>query len=131
VWLAVLWSVAILVWRRRRNLLTVRGFGVRADVGRLHDVPRVVVGELTMISPEVARIALQPSSPQEQDNPRNRAVEGTFLIGLNERDPGFEILQGWLEDQSILGAVMPPESRIIRLRSLDDLQPLTLRRIDD
>ena len=30
-----------------------------------------------------------------------------------------------------LAIVMPPDSRIVRLRSIDDLQPLTLRRVDE
>jgi hypothetical protein len=83
----VLWCVAILIWRRRAQIISVRGMGVRADIGRLHDVPRVRIGELTMISPEVARLALVSASAAEQEGEPKRVGEGLFLISMSETDP--------------------------------------------
>ena len=58
------------------------------------------------------------------------AVTFEFAIAINETEPGYPLLQDWMERQCILGVVLPPDSPLIRLRCLDDLQPLTLRRLD-
>ena len=104
--------------------------GVRADVERLHDMPRVCVTDLTMTEPDVARLVLAPTTRDDLHASDTDIVEFEFLIAINESEYGFALLRQWREHQSVLGVVIPPESRIIRLRSLDDLQPLTLRRLD-
>jgi len=117
------------IWHRRLQLITARGTGVRADLGALRDVPRARVSELQMEGPDVARIVLVAIGT-DGDGTGAVPVENEMLVGLREGEPGFAILRDWLEHRSVLGVVMPPETRIIRLRGLDDLQPLTLRRVD-
>jgi len=108
-------------------MVGARGFGTSADIGRLHDVPRVRVGELSMTGPESARLVLVPAS----DAGGHAAdAEAEYLVAIDADEPAFGILQDWQAKQQVLGAVVPNGSRILRLRALDDLQPLTLRRLD-
>ena len=113
--------------RRRQSIVGVRGFGTAADIGRLHDVPRVRVGEVTVTGPESARLVLVPASDA---GVHAADAEATYLVAIDADEPAFGILQDWRSTQQVLGAVAPSDSRILRLRSLDDLQPLTLRRLD-
>ena len=48
---------------------------------------------------------------------------------MNENEPGYPLLREWIGRRAVLGVVLPPDSRLIRLRNLEDLQPLTLRRL--
>jgi hypothetical protein len=139
VWFCLVGVIGITVWRRRAQLIPQRGMGVRADIGRLRDAPRVRVRGLTMTAPDSARLALEtvqgpdasdsgePEQERAEDAP---AVTLEFSIAINETEPGYPLLQEWMERQCILGVVLPPDSPLIRLRCLDDLQPLTLRRLD-
>jgi len=54
-----------------------------------------------------------------------------YLVALDADEPAFDIPHESQANQRVLGAVVPGESRIIRLRSPDDLQPLTLRRVEN
>jgi len=103
---------------------------MHADVERLYELPRVCVSGLTMTEQDVARLELSPKKTNDGIEHSPGMVARDYLIALNESDAGFELLRGWLEHQNVLGVVLPPESRIVRLRCLDDLQPLTLRRLD-
>ena len=47
--------IGITVWRRRSQLVPQRGMGVRADIGRLRDAPRVRVRDLVMTAPDATR----------------------------------------------------------------------------
>jgi hypothetical protein len=136
VWSVAAACIVITIWRRRAQLVSVRGMGVRADLIRLHEVPRVRVRELTMTGPDAAHLALI-AAPDEGDGngeePAPPTEEGAigldFSIEMNESEPGWGLLQEWMERQCVLGCVLPPDSRIIRLRCLEDLQPLTLRQV--
>jgi hypothetical protein len=129
--LLVATAVARAVWRHRASLVSTRGFGVRADVGRLHDVPRVRIGEIRMTGARVARLTVVAAPPADDDDaPPDEAVELAFDVEIDPADSSFALLQEWLVARSVLGIVLAPSTRIIRLRSLDDLRPLTLRRID-
>jgi hypothetical protein len=134
VWFVAVCVIATTIWRRRAQLVGTRGMGVRADVARLHDVPRVRVRDLTMTDAESARLELVAT-----DAPEGADADGVngaqlvaleFSIALQESDPGFRLLHDWINRRCVLGIVMPADSRIIRLRCLEDLQPLTLRRLD-
>jgi len=133
VWLAAVSVIGITVWRRRAQLVPARGMGVRADVELLHDVPRVRVRSLTMTDPETAQLDLVATDAPEGEDADGvngaQLVALEFSIAINESDPGFRLLHEWIERQCVLGIVMPADSRIIRLRCLEDLQPLTLRRL--
>jgi hypothetical protein len=74
----------------------------------------------------VVRLSLIPARQEDQA----KGLDGDFLVALTASDPEYLILREWLEHGSDVAVVMPPESNLIRLRNLADLQPLTLRRLD-
>ena len=123
VCLVVIGFILRAIWHRRSQLIPERGTSVRADVGALSDVPRVRLSDLQMVGTDVARIVFVPIDPE-------RTAESAMLVSIGEREQGFAILRNWYEKGSTLGLVIPPDSRLVRLRGLDDLQPLTLRRVD-
>ena len=88
-------------------------------------MPRVRLSDVQMVGTEVARIVFVAVDAEHA-----AAAEDAMLVSISEREQGFAILRGWYEQGSILGLVIPPDSRLVRLRGLDDLQPLTLRRVD-
>lgn len=108
-------------------MVGVRGWGTSADIGRLHDAPRVRVSELSVTGPDRARLVLVPATDAGV-HAADAAAE--YLVAIDPDEPAFGTLQDWQATQQVLGAVAPDESRILRLRSLDDLQPVTLRRVD-
>ena len=111
--------------------MSVRGFGMGADIGRLReDVPRVRVESLIAVGPDRARLTLGSAHDPQEPGSGSSGAATEYWIAMDERDPGFQILREWLDNQSILGLVLPPGSSLIRLRDVDDLQPLTLRRLD-
>jgi len=116
------------IWLRRAQLIPERGTSVRADVGVLRDAARVRLSDLQMVGPDVARIVFVPidASSAAPTSPS----ESAMLVSIGEREQGFAILRNWYEQGSTLGLVIPPDSRLVRLRGLDDLQPITLRRVD-
>lgn len=124
----------ITIWERRAQLVSTRGIGLGADIELLRNVPRVRVSELTLTAPDTALLAIvaahERTADDAQYNPGDGDVGLEFSIAINESDPGFPLLREWKERQCVLGMVMPPDSRLIRLRCLEDLQPLTLRRTD-
>jgi hypothetical protein len=131
--------VAITVWRKRGQWISVRGMGVGADVGRLHDVPRVRVSRLTITGPDAAHLTLVADHGADggsiERSAEERAAPSDFVgldfsVALTESDPGYPLLQEWLDRQCVLGFVLPQDSPLIRLRCLEDLQPRTLRRLD-
>jgi len=64
------------------------------------------------------------------DDSRAAAPDLDVLVGLGADEFGFRQLQEWHESQSVLAIVMPPDSHILRLRAIDELQPLTLRCVE-
>jgi hypothetical protein len=137
VWSVAVVVIAITIWRRRAQLVSSRGMGVRADLMRLHEVPRVRVSDLAMTGPDAAHLALVTAPVDDGDDeaappdttPDEAAIGLEFSIEMNESEPGWALLRDWIERQCVLGCVIPPDSRLIRLRCLEDLQPLTLRRL--
>ena len=123
----LLWSAIL---RHRSQVVSVRGMSTTADVGRLHDMPRVQAHDLTMMGADSAYLTVVSLENPEGANPDAAGTESEFLIAINQGDPGWGILQDWIAHGTVLGIVVPPESRLLRLRSVDDLQPLTLRRLD-
>jgi len=122
--------VLTLILRHRSAIVPVRGMSTTADVGRLRDMPRVVVRDLTLTDADVARLTLESaadSHPAESPS----APESEYLVALNAGDPEYHVLIDWVAHRSVLGIVLPPGSRLLRLRNVDDLQPITLRRVDD
>jgi hypothetical protein len=110
------------IQRRRRSLVGQRGMSIGADLGALSDQPRVRVADLTRVGPESTRLVLTPE--------RATAEDLVFVVSLKEGDSGYQLLEEWQRSSCWVAVVIPPGSRLVRLRSIDSLQPLTLRRLD-
>ena len=117
----VVWAVVAFVRSRRHGLEATRGISIGADLGRLSDAPTVVVQAVTTAGPDRVRVVLKPESGADVD----------FLVSMTEDDFGYELLREWQRAGTTVAMVIPPDSHIVRLRSVEDLQPLTLRRIDE
>jgi hypothetical protein len=125
-WLVAVCLISLTIWRRRATLVSKRGTGVRADVERLREVPRARLSDVSIVGRDVTRLVLVATRSED----RAEGVDGDFSVALNASDPEYETLREWLDRGSDLGVVLPPGGRLIRLRNLEDLQPLTLRRVD-
>jgi len=115
------WLVVSFVRSRRHGLEAKRGLSIGADLGRLADAPTVQVQAVTTQAPDRVRVILKPLSGADLD----------FVVSMTANDFGFELLREWQRAGTTVAIVMPPDSHIVRLRSVEDLQPLTLRRVDD
>ena len=121
------WVAISAILRHRSEIVSVRGMSTTADIGRLHDMPRVQVRDLIVTGPDSARLVVAATGDADGTG---AGAESEFLIAINEGDPGFGLLHEWIDQASVLGIVVPPDSRLLRLRCVADLQPLTLRRLD-
>ncbi len=116
--------VSSVIRRRVHGLVPKRGIGIASDLGTLADTPRVRVSEVTRTGPDRVHLVLTP------DDREAISSDLDLLVVLREEDFGFGLLHEWLHSGTPVAIVIPPESQIVRLRSVDDLQPLTLRRVD-
>jgi hypothetical protein len=122
------WFVSSVVRRYRRGIVAERGMSVGADLGSLADKPRVRVRAVSRVGPDRVRLILSPETGP--DDGLSTSPDLDLVVFLSEEEFGFEQLHEWKRSDSPLAIVLPPDSRIVRLRSIDDLQPLTLRRVD-
>ncbi len=122
------WSVVRVVRRHRRGLVAERGTSIGADVAAMADQPCVRVRAVNGGGPDHVLLVLtpQPGPGAGVDDATSPDLE--VLVNLREGEFGFSLLQEWRRSQAALAIVMPPDSRILRLRAVDDLQPLTLSR---
>jgi hypothetical protein len=128
--LLILIGLAVsVVNRRRRSLVPQRGTSIGADLGALSDKPRVRVREVATTGPDRVLVVLTPETGPG-DSAGLTPSDLDFVVTLREGESGFELLQEWKRSATSLAIVIPPDSRLVRLRSIDDLQPLTLRRAD-
>ena len=116
------WLAISQIRRRRRSLVAERGMSIGADLGTLSDRPRVRVRDVEVIGPERVRLLLSPEA--------DPAGEMELVVSLSEEDFGFDLLHQWRRSDAPVAIVFPPGSHLVRLRSVDDLQPLTLRRVE-
>ena len=105
---------------RRRSLVPKRGFGVAADMGGLADAPQVQIRSVDRTGPDRIHVVFTPEEGTDLE----------FDVSLADDDFGSELLDEWHRDRSTLAMVIPPQSRLIRLRAIESLQHLTLRRAD-
>lgn len=123
--------IGSIVRRGGRGIVARRGMSVGADLGMLADKPRVRVLAVTPEGPERLRLVLRPEpGPADAPGPTT-SPDVDLVVFLREDDFGFELLHEWKRTGMSIAMVMPPDSRIVRLRSVDDLQPLTLQRVDE
>ena len=123
------YGVVRIVRRHRRGIVAERGMSIGADLKALADQPRVRVRALTKAGPDRFVLVLQPETEAGSGSDTAAPPDVELLVSLREEAFGFDLLHEWKRAQCILAIVMPPDSRIVRLRSIDDLQPLTLSRI--
>ncbi|MFI5040616.1 MAG: hypothetical protein ACHQNA_01995 [Acidimicrobiales bacterium] len=123
------WFVLLVIRRRGRGIVAQRGVGVGADLGTLADKPRVRVRQVTRAGPDRVRLVL--AAEPGAGGPGHDPSDLDLVVLLREDEFGSELLEEWERSGRVLALVMPPGSRIVRLRSIDDLQPLTLRRVDE
>jgi hypothetical protein len=124
--LVVLLAALILVpvvhhWRR--SLVPQHGYGVSADMAVMHAQPRVRVVEVVATESDRVHIVLAPDGGGDD-------LRLDFTVSLQESDFGFNVLNEWRRSGAALAMVVPPGSHLLNLRSVDDLQPLTLRRVE-
>lgn len=116
----VVWAVVSFVRSRRHGLEAKRGLSIGADLGKLADTPTVVVQAVTTAGADNVRVVFAREDGTDLD----------LVVALGTGDFGYELLRQWQRSGASVAIVMPPDSHIVRLRSVDDLQPLTLRRVD-
>ena len=120
-----------IVRRRGLGIVARRGMSVGADLGMLADTPRVRVLSVLKIGPDTVRIVLTPAPRLAEDAELPAARQMEFVVRLRDDEFGFEQLHEWKRSECSIAIVLPPDSHIVRLRSIDSLQPLTLRRVDE
>lgn len=87
------------------------------------------VSTVTRAGPDRVRIVLTPVGA---DDPVVTVTADTeLLVFLRDDEVGFDTLEEWKQRQKALAIVMVPGNELVRLRSIDDLQPLTLRRVTE
>jgi len=125
--LLVVWLV-VGVLRKRSGIVARRGLSIGADLAAMADQPRVRVQAVRIEGPDRVRLVLTPEAGPDDGQGLATSSDLDLVVSLHQDDFGFELLRKWKRSESSLAIVMPPNSRIVRLRSIDDLQPLTLRR---
>ena len=111
---------------RRRQLVPQRGFGVAADLGGLADAVHGRIRSVITTAPGRVRVVFATDAHP----PQPAVADLELLVSLDEGDFGFGLLQEWQAAHSSVAMVMPPGGRLVRLRSVESLQHLTLRRVD-
>jgi hypothetical protein len=128
--LLLVWCVVSFVRRHRRGIVAERGTSIGADLRALGDQPRVRVRAVTRAAPDRVRIVLTPETGP--DGPGFGAPPDLgFVVALREEEFGSELLHEWERTEQSVAIVLPPGSRLMRLRAIDDLQPLTLHCVDE
>lgn len=112
--------------RRSRTIVAKRGLSIGADLGTLSDRPRVVVREVTPTEPGCVHLVLAPEGSSAGSD---AWAELDFVVSLREEEFGYQLLREWQQAGSVVAVVLPG-NRLVRLRSVDSLQPLTLSRVD-
>jgi hypothetical protein len=113
-------AIVSVIRRHRVSLVSRRGTSIGADLGTLGDQPRVRIREAVPDGAERVRVVLAPESGQDLD----------LVVSLTDPDFGLDLLQRWARAGTVLAIVIPPGSHLVRLRSIEDQQPITLRRLD-
>jgi hypothetical protein len=126
----VVYAIVVLLRRHGHGIIARRGLSIGADLGALSDAPRVRIRSLARVGPDRVRLVLAPEDAQVVRDGAG-APDLDLVVWLHEEDFGFGLLQEWQQGDRLLAIVLPPGGRLVRLRSVDDLQHLTLRRVGD
>lgn len=117
--------------RYRHGIVAERGTSIGADLGALADTPRVLVHDVATAGPDRIRVVLTPASGASVGAGHSSTTGRDLVVRRGDDDFGLGLLQEWQRSGSPIAMVTPPGSRLVRLRSVDDLQHLTLRLVDD
>jgi len=120
--------VGAIVRRGGRGIVAKRGMSIGADLGTLATRPRVLVRSVIQEGPERVRLILTPEADGSEAGGSENDVD--LVVHLGDDEFGFGLLHEWKRSQTPIALVLPPDSHIVRLRSIEDLQHLTLRRFD-
>jgi hypothetical protein len=126
--IALAWTF---IRRRRNSFVPQRGTSIGADLGALSDQPRVRIREVTTTGADRVRLVLTPDSDSVDGPGPEPSPDMELVVALAEDDHGLDLLHDWRRSGAVLAIVLPPGSRLVRLRSVDNLQPLTLHRLDE
>ena len=126
----IVWFIISIIRRNRRGVVAERGLSIGADLGALGDQPTVRVREVGTLGPDRAHVVLTPVVEPGGDPDPVAPATIELVVHLKEEDFGFRQLQEWQASHAVLAIVRPPGTRLVRLRSVDDLQPITLSCID-
>ena len=119
---AVVSALIYRVIKHGDGIVARRGMSVGADLGALSDARRMRVEIVSDIGTERVRVILTPLEPSPSSG------EEDMVVVLGRDEFGYELLQRWQQSGEAVGLVLPPGGRLVRLRSINDLQHLTLRR---
>jgi len=128
--IVVAWFAVSYVRRHQRSLVPERGTGVGADLGALSGRARVRVEHVSVVGLDRVRVVLTAVTDSPMGCQQLTAGDLDFVASLGTETVGWELLREWQQSACPLAIVIPPGSHLVRLRSIEDLQPLTLRRID-
>ena len=124
--------VATIVWYLRfhgTGIVARRGLSIGADLGTMGDRQRVRVQSVTKTGPDRVHVLLLPEASSTDGSGSVAPSDLDFVVSLTDEEFGFQLLNQWQRSASSLAVVIPPGTRLVRLRSIDDLQHLTLSRI--
>lgn len=124
--------IAFIVYRLKYHgdgIVARRGMSIGADLGTMGDRARVRVVSVTKTGAERVHVLLSAATGGGEDPALVAAADLDFIVSMSDDDFGFQLLNKWQQDGSSLAVVIPPGSRLVRLRSVEDLQHLTLSRI--
>jgi hypothetical protein len=130
VLLLLLIYIGSIVRGRRGGVVAKRGIGIGADLGTLADAPRVRVRSVTRTGLDRVRVVLALEAGSDSSATANPA-DLDLLVSLQDGDFGSDLLEQWRQSDSSIAIVIPPDSRLVRLRSTESLQNLTLRRVEE
>jgi hypothetical protein len=125
------WYLVSIVRRHRRGLVAERGVSIGADLGTLGDTPRVRVSAVLKEGSDRVRLILAGETGPDSEPGPAAPPDLDLLVFLREEEFGYGVLHEWKRSGSPVAIVQPPGSHIVRLRSVDSLQHLTLRRVDE
>ncbi len=128
----LVWLVVSTIRTRGRGLVSRRGTGIEADLGAMAGRPTVRVRSVLAVGGDRVELVLGNDPSSTTPGTGDAETEDTHLVVfLDANDFAFEQLHHWRRDGTELAMVMPPGSHILRLRSVDELQPVTLRLAGD
>ncbi|MBV8951852.1 MAG: hypothetical protein JOZ99_13325 [Actinobacteria bacterium] len=118
--LFLVWVVFRTIRTRGHGVVSRRGTGVLADRAALAEQP--VARVVSVVKAAEDRVDLVLAT---------EAGNVPLAVNLGTDAAAFDLLHEWKRSGTEVAYVMPAGSHILRMRSVQDLQPVTLRLADD